>query len=289
MKFLRRCDIIILYDKKTFTLLISARNVPLKTALRTYAPRKLGQNQEKNMNSSKNYYSIHKTFTTFMVISLLAGLAFFATNNLDFVIASITYNKFSVANTAYCLAKTVGTILLPLIFILPLVRVERIKAAKFTFILYGVLQLLSLSWIVEFLMANDFNSLFSNDAIVAFQSAEARPFVSSLVYWDTYTWMGSILTLLYSILCIYTGISFDDDKKKVCILVLITALSRPILTIISNLILGNGFLSIFWVTNNYADVIALVSFSLGMFTAYIYDETWITLVWNQEIPQNEDE
>jgi len=241
------------------------------------------------MNTSKNYYSIHKAFTTFMIVSLLAGLAFFATNTLDFVIASITYNKYSVANIAYCLATAVGTILLPLIFILPLVRVERIKAAKITLILYGVLQLLTLSWIVEFIIANGFDALFSNDAIIAFQSAEARPFVASLVYWDTYTWMGSLLTALYSILCIFTGFCFDDDKKKVCLMVLLTAILRPILAIISNLILGNGILSIFWITNNYAEIIALISFSLGMFTASLYDETWIYLIWNQEVPQNEDE
>ncbi len=241
------------------------------------------------MNSSKNYYSIHKMFATFMTVSLLTGLVFFATNSLDFIIASITYNKFSVANTVYCLGETVGTILLPLIFILPLVRVERIKVAKLMLILYGVLQLLSLSWIVEFIIANGFDPLFSNDAIVAFQGAESRPFVASLVYWDTYTWTGSLFTLLYSVLCIYAGLCFDDNKKKVCITVLAVAVLKPILAIISNLILGNTFLSIFWLTNGYANVISLVSFSLALFTAAIYDETWISLIWNQDIPQSEDE
>lgn len=241
------------------------------------------------MNTSKNFYSIHATFASFMTISLLIGLVFLATNNLDFVIASITYNKFSVANTAYCLSKTVGTIFLPLVFILPLVRMERIKVAKFMFIAYGVLQLLSLSWIIEFIIANGFNGLFSNDSIVAFQSAEARPFVSTLVYWDTYTWMGSLLTLIYSSLCIYAGICFDDDKKKVCFTVLALTVLRPVLTIISNLILGNGFLSSFWLTNNYADVLSFIAFTVALFIASIYDETWISLIWNQGIPQNEEE
>ncbi len=241
------------------------------------------------MNTSKNYYSIHATFTSFMTISLLIGLVFFATNNLDFVIASITYNKFSVANTAYCLSKTIGIILLPLVFILPLVRVERIKAAKFMFIAYGVSQLLTLSWIVEFIIANGFNGLFSNDAIVAFQSLEARPFVASLVYWDTYTWWGSLLTLLYASLCIYAGICFDDDKKKVCLTVLAVTLLKPILAILSNLITGNGFLSGFWLTNNYADILSFIAFTIALFMASIYDETWISLIWNQEIPQDEDD
>ena len=203
------------------------------------------------MNTSKNFYSIHATFTSFMTISLLIGLVFLATNNLDFVIASITYDKFSIANTAYCLSKTFGTIFLPLVFILPLVRMERIKVAKFMFIAYGVLQLLTLSWIVEFIIANGFDGLFSNEAIVAFQSAEERPFVASLVYWDTYTWWGSLFTLLYSSLCIYAGLCFDDDKKKVCATVLAVTLLRPLLAILSDVILGNGFLSSFWFTNNY--------------------------------------
>ena len=241
------------------------------------------------MNSSKNYYSIYSTFTSFMVISLIIGLVFFATNSLDFVIASITYGKFSVANSAYLLSKTVGTILLPLIFILPLFRVERIKVTKIMFIIYGALQLLSLSWIIEFIIANGFNGLFSNDAIVAFQEAEARPFVASLVYWDTYTWMGSLLTLIYSSLCIYAGICFDEDKKKVCYTVLLLTVLKPVLAIISNLILGNGFLSSFWFTNNYADVLSFIAFTVALFIASIYDETWISLIWNQEIPQNEEE
>ena len=241
------------------------------------------------MNTSKNFYSIHATFTSFMTISLLIGLVFLATNNLDFVIASITYDKFSIANTAYCLSKTVGTIFLPLVFILPLVRMERIKVAKFMFIAYGVLQLLTLSWIVEFIIANGFDGLFSNEAIVAFQSAEERPFVASLVYWDTYTWWGSLFTLLYSSLCIYAGLCFDDDKKKVCSTVLAVTLLRPILAILSDVILGNGFLSSFWFTNNYVDVISLISFTIALFIASRYDETWISLIWNQDIPQREDD
>lgn len=241
------------------------------------------------MNTSKNFYSIHATFTSFMTISLLIGLVFLATNNLDFVIASITYDKFSIANTAYCLSKTVGTIFLPLVFILPLVRMERIKVAKFMFIAYGVLQLLTLSWIVEFIIANGFDGLFSNEAIVAFQSAEERPFVASLVYWDTYTWWGSLFTLLYSSLCIYAGLCFDDDKKKVCSTVLAVTLLRPILAILSDVILGNGFLSSFWFTNNYVDVISFISFTIALFIASRYDETWISLIWNQDIPQREDD
>ena len=241
------------------------------------------------MNTSKNFYSIHATFISFMTISLLIGLVFLATNNLDFVIASITYDKFSIANTAYCLSKTVGTIFLPLVFILPLVRMERIKVAKFMFIAYGVLQLLTLSWIVEFIIANGFDGLFSNEAIVAFQSAEERPFVASLVYWDTYTWWGSLFTLLYSSLCIYAGLCFDDDKKKVCSTVLAVTLLRPILAILSDVILGNGFLSSFWFTNNYVDVISLISFTIALFIASRYDETWISLIWNQDIPQREDD
>lgn len=241
------------------------------------------------MNTSKNFYSIHATFISFMTISLLIGLVFLATNNLDFVIASITYDKFSIANTAYCLSKTVGTIFLPLVFILPLVRMERIKVAKFMFIAYGVLQLLTLSWIVEFIIANGFDGLFSNEAIVAFQSAEERPFVASLVYWDTYTWWGSLFTLLYSSLCIYAGLCFDDDKKKVCSTVLAVTLLRPILAILSDVILGNGFLSSFWFTNNYVDVISFISFTIALFIASRYDETWISLIWNQDIPQREDD
>lgn len=235
-------------------------------------------------------FLIHRVFTTLMTISLVLGIAFFVTNNLDFIIGAITYEKASLPNIAYWLSKVVGTILIPLVFILPSVsRFERIRAVKYTFIGYGILQILTLSWVFWYFGANGFDGFFSNEAITAFQSAKENSFVASYVYWDTYSWLGNILTLLYGALCIYTGITFDDHKKKVCYLAVSVALLKILLPVISNLIFANGFLSSFWITNNYADLIGLVMFAAAMILAASCDETWISLVWDQEIEQGEDD
>lgn len=234
--------------------------------------------------TEQNPFVIHRIFRTLMVISLVFGLGFFATNNLDFIINAITYGKASLPNIAYWLSKIVGTIIIPLVFLLPsFERFERIRMVKYTFVTYGVLQILTLSWMFWYIGANGFDGLFSNDAIIAFQSAKENAFVSSYVYWDTYSWLGNILTLLYAALLIYTGLEFDNHKNKVCALALSVALVRILVPVIMNVVSGTGFMSAFFITNNYSDIITICLFAAAMYVARVQDETWIYLIWDQEI------
>ena len=235
-------------------------------------------------------FMIHRIFRTLMVISLVFGLGFFVTNNLDFLINAITYGQATLPNIAYWLSKIVGPILIPLVFLLPSVALfERIRMVKYTFIAYGILQIITFFWVFWYFGENGFGGFLSNDAISAFQSAKDNSFVASLVYWDTYSWLGNIATLLYASLCIYLGLCFDEHKDKVCKLVLFVAVLRILIPISLNLISGNGFLSSFWITNNYADAIALGFVAAAMFMAKVQDETWIYLVWDQEIPRDDEE
>lgn len=239
--------------------------------------------------TKQNLFMINRVFKTLMVISLVTGLGFFVTNNLDFIINAITYEKATLPNIAYWLSKIVGTIFIPLVFLLPsFERFERIRMVKYTFVSYGVLHLLTLSWIFWYISANGAGNLFSNDAIIAFQSTKELPFVASLVYWDTYSWSGNIMTLVYAALCIYTGLEFYNHKRKVCILTTLVALFKVLVPVILNLTSGNGFLSSFWIANNYADAISLVLFAAAMLVAQSQDESWIYHVWDQEIEQPDE-
>jgi len=239
----------------------------------------------------KNPFVIHRIFKTLMVISLVFGLGFFATNNLDFIINAITYQKATLPNIAYWFSKIAGTIIIPLVFLLPsFERFERIRMVKYTFVTYGILNLLTLSWIFWYIGANGFDGLFSNNAIIAFQEAKENPFVASKVYWDTYSWAGNITTLIYSALCIYTGLEFYNHKKKVCFLAVLLALFRIFVPVILNITSGNTLLSSFWITNNYADIITIALFAIALLSAQTYDETWIYHIWDQEIenPDNNE-
>ncbi len=239
----------------------------------------------------QNPFVIRRIFRTLMVISLILGLGFFVTNNLDFIINAITYGKATIPNVAYWFSKIIGTILIPLVFLLPsFERFDRIRMVKYTFVSYGIFQILTLSWIFWYIGMNGFGGLLSNNAIVAFQSAKENAFVASYVYWDTYSWVGNIMTLLYGALCIYTGLEFDNHKKKVCCLASSIALIKVLLPIILNIVTQNGFISSFWITNNYSDAITLVLFAIAMIVAQTDDESWIYHVWDQEVERpGEDE
>ena len=241
------------------------------------------------MKSTKNVYGIHRIFLFLMFTCLLFGIIFFATNNLDFIINAITYSKASLPNIAYWLTKFVGTLIIPIIFLVPSVsRFERIKVTKYVFIIYGVLHILTLSWIFWYFGANGFDGFFSNEAITSFQSSKENPFVASRVFWDSYSWAANIFTLLYGILCIYAGLNFDDDKKKVCNLVISLFAAKLFIPIVLNLFSANGFLSSFWITNNYVDIICFGLFTAAIIVAATFDASWISLIWDQDVPQREE-
>lgn len=235
------------------------------------------------MKPIQNFYTIHRIFIALMVVSLISGFVFLATNTLDFIIEALNQSKFTFSNAAYSFSKIVGGIMLPLIFIVPSQHeLGRIKPARFILIVYGVLHIITLTWILAFFMEG------ATD-MVEFQSSTDNSYVASYVLWDTYSWAGSIYSFLYGILCIYTGISIDDNKKKVCTCVLLMLLFRILAPIITNLVTGNGILSAFWITNNYADILSLLAFTIAMYVASSYDITWVNLIWDEEIENGTDD
>ena len=80
----------------------------------------------------------------------------------------------------------------------------------------------------------------------------------------------------------------DDEKRKVCTLVSILTAVRLILPIVYDLIFpGQTF--IFWVTNNYADIVCFLLFTAALYIASTYDATWIALIWDQEVPERDED
>ena len=96
------------------------------------------------------------------------------------------------------------------------------------------------------------------------------------------------MTLVFSALCIYTGLEFYNHKKKVCILAVLLAVFRILVPVIVNIASGNGILSPFWITNNYADAITIILFAIAVSVAQAEDETWIRLIWDQEIEEPDE-
>lgn len=233
------------------------------------------------MKSIKNFYTISRIFFALMLASLLAGFIFMFSNNLDFIIEALNQGKFNVPNIAYSLLKLVIGIFLPCAFLVPFQSdMGRINSAKIVFIVYGALYILTASWIFAY---------FGSDIgdITKFQSQNL--YVSQLVLWDTYSAAGSIYSVLYGILCIFTGLSVDDNKKKVCALCISLPVVRLLLPIITNIICGNGILSVLWITNNYAEIISLIFFAIAFSVAASHDVTWINLIWNQDVENNTDD
>lgn len=223
------------------------------------------------------------SFCALMFAAVAFGGVFFVTNNLDFIIAAMQQGKFHIPNLAYTLSRIVGGILLPAVFIVPtMFEFWRIKLSKLFFIVYGVLHLLTLTWIFYF-MAYGIGSLFSNTDIVVFQQHISNAFVSTHVYWDTYEWQGSLFTLLYGLLCIYTGICFDDNRKKVRLCVILVVLLRFLFPAINNLLTGGTIYSVFWLTNNYADLLSVLFYCGGIILASVNDPTWIELIWDETV------
>lgn len=235
------------------------------------------------MKTIKNFYTIHRVFISLMLAAVLSGFVFLFTNNLDFVIEALNQEKYNFSNAAYSISKVIIGILIPLTYIIPSqTEMGRIKASKLLFIIYGALHIIMLSWVIPFISSG------AKD-MVSFQSSIENSYVASYVLWDTYSLPGAIYSLIFGLLSIYIGISIDDNKKKVCILMLLLPIIRLLLPIITNLVTGNGIISVLWITNNYADIISLAAITIAFFTASIHDATWISLIWNQEYDSGEDD
>lgn len=242
------------------------------------------------MNFTKNPFAVHKTFIWTICIALVAGVVFLITNHFEVLINGMKFKTFTFPNIIYWLLVAVGTILLPVSFLIPSKeRIQRIQVIKYTYFIYGALYILTLTWIFPFIFQNPFLELFSNESITAFQSSDTAPMISSYALWDTYSWSGSLASLAYGAILIYVGINIDDEKHRPCSLMALTALLRIVFTMISNLICGNSLLSLYWFGNNYAEIISLIAVSVAMFLAAVYDSTWISLIWDHEVPHRPDD
>lgn len=229
-------------------------------------------------------------FLALMIASLALGALFFVSNNLDFIVAASQQGKFHLPNISYVLARTISGILLPLIFIAPsMFEFGQIKLTKFLFITYGILQLLTLTWIFYFLDSHNFADLLSYDKVVFFQRNGENAFVATYVFWDTYSWTGALFTLIYSALSIYTGICFDDNRKRVRICMILMLAVRLLLPLLHNLFLGLGAWSPFWLVNNYLDLLSVLAYTAAICFASTDDNSWISLVWNQTLPSRDDD
>ncbi len=229
-------------------------------------------------------YAKRVFFLTLMLVSAISGGLFFVTNTLDFIIAAVDQGKFHLPNISYAVSRVIGGILLPVLCIVPLnIPFAKVKGTKILFIAYGVFQLLTVAWIFYFLRYNPATDLLDSSKIVAFQSNGRNAFVSSYVFWDTYSWIGTIYTIIYSALCIYTGISFDDNRKKVRLSMLLVLLLRWFLPLVSNIIVGKGLWSSFWLINNYLDLISCIAYVAAICIVAVNDDTWVNIIWEQHV------
>ncbi len=258
----------------------------------------------------QDMYTKRGIFIALMITSLALGIAFFASNNFNFIAKAAQEGVLHIPNIAYAITRIISCIILPLIFISPsMFEFGQIKLTRITFIVYGIFQLLTLTWVFYFLNAHNLEDLLSMGKMISFQKNPENAFVASRVFWDTYSPVGSLFTLLYSILTIYTGICFDDDRKKVrtCILLMFAVkLLLPLLYNIVNIIMQNGIpsvnwlvnnfiatengiISTNWLVNNFLDLLSILAYSAAICFASTDDSTWVSLIWNQSLPEKDDE
>ncbi len=227
-----------------------------------------------------NLYARRWYFYTLMVVALAFGVIFFTSNNLDFIIAAVQQEKFSPSNIAYAVIRCINGIFIPLVFIAPSVtQFSKIKTIKTIYIINGLLYFVTLSWIITFLCKG--YNLLEYDDIHAFQSTFTNAYIASYVFWDTYTLTGVVYSVIYGLLYIYTGITFDDNKKKVKICVILILVLKILLPVISNLCYGKELLSLFWLANNYSDIISTLAYTLAICVASYNDTTWVDFIWDQ--------
>ncbi len=229
-------------------------------------------------------------FIALMIASFIAGVLFFVTDNINFIIKAVDQNIFFFPNICYAMIRIVSGMLFPLMFIAPsMFEFGQIKLTKVLFIIYGILHLLTLTWIFYFLAENSWSDLLSYRAISLFQRNPYAPFIASRVFWGTTSWAGAFFSIIYSALCIYTGICFDDNRKKVRICVILLVILKIFLPLAYTLITGNGLWSSDWLSHNYLELIAVICYSAAICYASSSDDMWIELVWNQDLPNKEEE
>lgn len=229
----------------------------------------------------ENTYIKRSVFTALMAVSFIFGAVFFVTNHFDFCIKAIETGHLNMSNLAYILIHFIDVLLIPAVFIVhPNFYSGRVKSAKILFIILGALHLAALSWIIYFLGNNPFADFFSAAKTSAFQSDPNYAFVYNYVTWDTYNPAGSLFTLIYGILCIFTGIDFDDNRVRVRRRIITLAALRLLFPLINNVIFQGRIYSMFWITNNYAVILSYMAFTAAIVLASLSDNVWVECVWD---------
>ena len=229
-------------------------------------------------------YTKRVFFLTLMVVSAISGASFFVSNTLDFIIAAVNQGVFHLPNISYSVSRVISGIMLPVLCFVPLnIPYVKVKGTKILFIACGFFQLLTITWIFYFLRFYPVSDLLDSSKIIAFQSNGNNAFVSSYVFWDTYSWIGTIYTIIYSVLFIYTGICFDDNRKKVRLCMILVLALRWLLPFISNIIAGKALWSTFWLVNNYLDLISCIAYVSAICIAAASDNAWVDIVWEQHV------
>ena len=227
-------------------------------------------------NSLKKRY----IFKSLMLLSLISGLFYFYMNHIDFISSALAYNKMNVSNIGYTFLRMFGGIFLPVVFIVPsMFEYGRIKLARAGFIAYGICHLITASWIIYFLVSKPASDILSQAKVLEF--LKEGGFVYSITFWDTYGLLGTVFSIIYGIVAIYTGICIDRDKAIAKMLVLLLFTLRILLPLFSNMLTEGRIFSLFWITNNALQIASQLLFSIAIMIAGSSNYTWIELVWDQ--------
>lgn len=215
-----------------------------------------------------------------MLLSLIAGLVFFYTNHVEFVSAALEYNKMNIPNLCYVLLRIIGGLFIPAVFIMPsLFEFGRIKLTRICFIAYGICHIIAISWIIYFFASNPPIDIFSSDKVFSF--LRDGGFVYTFAFWDNYSLISVLFSLLYGIVAIYTGINFDKDKALAKAFVSLLLTLRVVLPLLFNIFSQGRFFSLFWITNNALEVTGQLLFTVAIIFAGANNYTWIEFVWDQ--------
>ncbi len=224
----------------------------------------------------KNTYESRNLYYILVVVSMLMGGLFFITNHMDFVIVAIRNDRLHLSNISYIALRIISQLLMPATLFVPAIFMySRMRLMKLWYMLWGLFYALTSSWIVNYFAGG---GEFSHSAMVYYQQRTAC--VSSYVFWDTYSIAGAIFSVIYGGFLIYTGISFDDNRVKVRRNVIIVLTLRILLPMLNNLIVQHRIFSVFWLANNYADIISLIFMTAAIIAASVKDSSWIELIWD---------
>jgi len=233
-------------------------------------------------------YGKRKAIRALLFLSLGSGIIFFCTNHLDFLIAAIQYNKMNIPNIAYIIERTLTSIFIPLIFILPSIfPYSRVKSAKVIFIASGICHLAMLYWLIPFFIQGNAKYLFTAEKVSDFISKNGYVYFSAI--WDNASFPATISTILLAIVLIYTGKNFDKHKSLSSNALIVSVAFKVFLPLFYNIFVRGNLYSLYWVTNNYLELLSVGFFTLAILIAASGNDTWVECVWDQDVVEENDE